>query len=446
MTASPRLADLGGAAVTMLIGSFGDAMVALGGGVLLVLILGLGWRKPTWLLMIALASLAIRPQLLWGGPPISWQWGLHQNLIVFALVMNALRYGTRTAIPWPILALVAVFLLNLLFGNLHRDVSVALMLESLALFGLPFVFPQIVLAPGSRRVLALTIMVTPLLSVVLGGLLQLADLRTVFSYDEWTEHWYRLEGATGNASVFGMLAFAGFAVALHEWTRPGRRYAIYLALVNLALVILSGTRMAIFASAVFLGTHVVLSEVLRRQLRQERWLALAGLGLVAATLIVYWPTLLQHTFGRTGETVDLNGRDELWSFYWQEFLLSPWFGRGLGSGFVASVGWIRAVLPTPHNEYLHLLVMGGVVGFVVIAGGIGLWYRQLLQVASPNDREFLLALMPALGAYAFTDNILIYSSAMAVYAYLGVVLTLPSSFALPPVAETAGEAWVVARQ
>ncbi len=95
-----------------------------------------------------------------------------------------------------------------------------------------------------------------------------------------------------------MLAFAGFAVALHEWTRPGRRYAIYLAILNLALVILSGTRMAIFASAVFAGAYVVLSEVLRRQLRQERWLALAGLGLVAATLVAYWPTLLQHMFVR----------------------------------------------------------------------------------------------------------------------------------------------------
>ena len=75
--------------------------------------------------------------------------------------------------------------------------------------------------------------------------------------------------------------------------------------------------------------------------------------------------------------------------------------------------------------------MGGVVGFVLIAGGIILWYRQFLRVASPNDREFLLALLPALGAYAATDNVLIYPSALAVYVYLGVVLTLPSPFALP---------------
>ncbi len=62
---------------------------------------------------------------------------------------------------------------------------------------------------------------------------------------------------------------------------------------------------------------------------------------------------------------------------------------------------------------------------MLIAGGLVLWYRQLLAVASPNDREFLLALLPALLVYALTDNVLIYSSALAIYAYLGVVLTLP---------------------
>ena len=218
------------------------AVAVVGGGALLVLILWLSWRKPTWLLMLALASLAIRPQVLWGGPQVGWHWGLHQTLIVFALAMNALRYGVRTTINWPILALVVIFALNLLLGVLHPDVNVALMAESLALFALPFAIPQVVLAPGSRRALALVIALAPLLSVALGGLLQLAGVHAVFSYDQWTENWYRLAGAIGDPATFAALAFAGFAVALHEWTRPGRRYAIYLAIVNLALVILSGTR------------------------------------------------------------------------------------------------------------------------------------------------------------------------------------------------------------
>ncbi len=131
------------------------AVALVGGGALLVLILWLGWRKPTWLLMIALASLAIRPQLLWGGPPVGWQWGLHQTLIVFALAMNALRYGIRTTINWPILALLATFALSLAFGSLHPKLTLPLMLESLAILALPFAFTQVVLEPGSRRACAL---------------------------------------------------------------------------------------------------------------------------------------------------------------------------------------------------------------------------------------------------------------------------------------------------
>ncbi len=124
-----------------------------------MLLLWLGWRKPTWLLMIALASLAIRPQLLWGGPPVGWQWGLHQSLIVFALAMNALRYGIRTTINWPILALVAVFVLSLAFGNLHPKLSVCLSCwRAWRSWRCRSPSPQVVLAPGSRRACALTIM------------------------------------------------------------------------------------------------------------------------------------------------------------------------------------------------------------------------------------------------------------------------------------------------
>jgi O-antigen ligase len=223
-----------------------------------------------------------------------------------------------------------------------------------------------------------------------------------------------------------MLAFAGFAIALHEWTSRSRSHAISLAVVNLALVILSGTRMAIFASALFMVAYGALSGTLRRHLRRERWAALTGLGLVGATLIVYWPTLLGRLFEDGGAMVNLNGRAELWSLHGQQFLSSPWFGRGLGAGFVAAAAWYQFPLSTPHNEYLHLLVIGGVIGFALIGGGIVLWCRQLLQGALPHDRAFLLATALAMAIYAMTDNVLVYPSGLALYAYFGAVHRVPS--------------------
>lgn len=414
------------------------------GGVLLALVLWLGWRMPTLVLMIALASLALRPELLWGGPAVGYAWGLHHTLIVFGLVMNAVRYGIRIHGGWPILALIVTFALSLAFGDVHRKLTLPFMLMSFGLLALPFTFTQVALAPGSRRAYAMVIMMTPLLSVALGGLLQLSGTYEMFNLNKWTGDWYRLDGATGNAGVFATLALGGFAVALHEATRPGRPYAGPFAAINLALVILSGSRMGIFASGVFLVAYVALSEDLRALLRQHRTRAIIGVSLVVATLVVYWPTLEGRLFA--GDTLRFSpGRAELWSFYWQEFLFSPVFGRGFGAGLLAAAdAYPDLPLSTVHNEYLRLLVSGGVLGFVLIAGAIVMWYRHWFRVASPNDGCFMLALAPALLAYAVTDNVLFYSSALPLYAYLGMLLTWPAFVAtgwpVEPASRDAGHA------
>jgi O-antigen ligase len=404
----------------------GPGLALLVWGTLIVLALWLSWRKPTVVLMFALAALALRPHLLWGGPRVGYEWGLHQTLLVFALGTNAFHYGIRRTVNWPILTLLAVSALSLLLGDLEPRLTPPFVLMSLGILALPFGFTQVVLAPGSRQVYGAVIMAAPLLSVLLGGLLQLAEIRTVFSYSKWLGESFRLEGATGDAAVFAMLAFTSFAVAVHEWTRPRRPHAIYLAFANLSLVILSGTRMAVFASAVFVVTYVAHSQVWRAHFRARRLEALAGALLVMATLVLYGPTLIERLFAEDGQTIALSGRRELWTFYWQEFVVSPLFGRGPGAGFIGAADWYTFARPTPpHNEYLHLLVIGGVVGFVLIAGAVVLWYRQLFQATSHSDRVFLLALAPALSVYAITDNVLVYTSSLALYTYLGVLLTRP---------------------
>jgi O-antigen ligase len=310
----------------------------------------------------------------------------------------------------------------------HPKLMLPAMFVTLAILSLPFSFTQVVLAPGSRRAYALAIALAPILSVALGGLLQFAEIRTVFDYERWQNASFRLEGATGNAAVFAMLAFAGFVVAVHEMTRPGRPYAIHLAAINLALVVLSGTRMTMLASALYLAVHVAISPSLRKVLRDHpRQVLLVG-SLIATTLILYSPTLWHRVFANDNIT---SGRDIYWQFYFEQFWFSPLFGRGLGAGFVAGAEWFSFALPVPHNEYLHLLVIGGVVGFTLCLAAIALWYRQLCRMASPNDRELLLALAPALLVYAITDNILIHPTALALYAYLGVLLVMPSPLMLP---------------
>jgi O-antigen ligase len=385
------------------------------GGGLLGLAGWLGWRFPTVLLLLALATLAIRPQIHFGAPDVGIGWGLHQSLLLVALLVNAAKHGVRKTVNWPILALVAVFALNLAFSDLDPKVKPVLMASAFGVLALPWAFTQVALAPGSRRVLAVTIASLAVLSVAIEALLALLGIRDFF---EW-----RLEGMTGNAAVFALLAFTGFAVALHEWTRRSQPFLGVLAALNLALVVLSGTRMAIFTSALFLAVYLVASPSLLQQWR-ERWFEMAiGAGLVSAAAWYYWPMLRWRAFESGGDRIRLSGRDELWPFYYDQFLMSPTFGRGLGSGFVGALYWLDFNVSAPHNEYLHLLVVGGVVGAATCFLAIFLWFRQLWRRVAATDRTILIALLPAWASYAAIDNVLIYTTGLALFAYLGVLLT-----------------------
>jgi O-antigen ligase len=393
---------------------------------LLVAALWVSWRKPTALFVVALASLAVRPQLFFGGPDVGYEWGMHRTLLLLALIVNALRYGVRPRMSWPLAALVATFAVSLGLADLHPKLTVAFMVMSLGIFALPWCFTSVVFEPGSRRVCALAIALTPLLSAAIGALIALTGIRRGFPEFD------RMDGATGNAAAFAILAFAGFIVALHEMSRRGRPFAGTLAVVNLALVILSGTRMAIAACAVFLLVYLMLAEGLRQRLLTQRVRTATGGAVVAAALIWYWPTLQARLFDSpsgvdaaslSAADVNLSGRDDIWAFYFEEFTFSPMFGRGMGSGFVAAIDWLPGPRKTPHNEYLHLLVNTGVIGFALCAAALFFWYRNLLEAASDNDRFFLIALLPAMGLFAITEDVLVFSTGLAVFAYLGVLLT-----------------------
>jgi teichuronic acid biosynthesis protein TuaE len=368
------------------------------------------WRWPAFMLALALAALAVRPELLWGDRNVGYEWGLHQTLLLVGLAANALHFGLRKAINWPILALAGVFGLNLLFGHLHDDLTTGLMLTGLALLALPFAFTHVILAPDARGVCTLAIALAPLLSVAIGALIQAAGIHTMFA-----DFGDRLEGATGNAGVFGALAFAGFAVALHESAvrARGRSWMGALASVNLVLVILSGTRTSMLASAVLLLAYVLTSGQFRERLRRSRAVVLFAIALIGAAVTLYAPTLYSRV-------LDSLGRAGIWARFYDEFWRSPIFGRGLGSAFITKKP-LELLYAAPHNEYLHLLVVGGALGFVLCMTAMALWYADIFRTAAPGDRKFLLSVAAALAVYALADNILVYPTALGLFVYLGVI-------------------------
>jgi O-antigen ligase len=385
-----------------------------------VLTLWRSWRLPAPLMILGLLTVAARPELLLGGTIGQADWGIPRTVLVLALIVNALTYGVRRDVNWPIAALILVMVSSVSLGHLHPNLTPILMLEGLAVLALPFVFTSVAPGPSSRHTFGLVIALLPLLSALVGALMQLGDPVPHWGFQRTVEEPWRLAGAAGYAEPFAILAFSGFAIALHEMSRPGQRYAAALAVINLVLVILSGTRMAIFAAGVLLLAYATLSHDLRQLLLRHRWLTGTAVVLVAVVAALYWPFLHQRLFD--GSHLEMSSRDEIWPFYLQEFRLSPLFGRGLGATYIAGVDRLSDLWrTTPHNEYLHFLVEGGVIGFGLCLAAIGFWYHRLLKDARAHDRLFLLALAPALVAYAFTVDLLIYWAGLALFAYLGVL-------------------------
>jgi hypothetical protein len=409
--------------------ALGPGLGLLVGGALLALVLWLGWRKPTWALIVALASLSIRPELLWGGPALGIGWSLHHTLIMFALVINGLRHGIRRSVNWPILALAAAFILSLAFGMMHPKLTLPLMLMSLTILALPFLFTQVVFAPGSRRACGSVIASVPALNVIAGVVLHLEHGLPELDPTGYVA-FHRMNGAAGDAGLLAILAFAGFVVALHESTRPGRPYAGLLAAVNATIVILTGTRMAMLACAFFLATYAVRSEALRGLWRRQMVRIVLTTACLGGALALALPTALDRSAFGTEQAFQMSGRDVVWSFYLDELQTSPFFGRGFGVGLIAGEDSIPFPRTTTHSVHIDLLTTGGLVGFVLCVAAIGLWYRRLLESAAPHDRDFLIALLPALALFALTEDLLIFPGGLALFAYLGTLLTRSAGVAL----------------
>lgn len=378
-----------------------------------------GQRLPTLLALLALAALALRPELLLGGPLVNAGWHSHYSLLVLGLGANALLFGLRRRPNWPVLALLLAALLAGLLGRLAPAATLGDHAVGLVVLALPWLFVQVRLEPGSRTLYAATIAWAPAASVLLGLLLQLAGIRPVVSWHGYVAGFFRLQGAAGIAADLALLGFAGLAVALHEWLRLRRAWAGAAVVANLVIIILTGTRMALLASLVLLAGHAARSAALRARLRSGRLrVALTVLGLA---FLAYLPSLYTRLFSGAGGSIGLSGRDELWTFHFAEFLASPWFGRGPGAGFVAGRAVLDYPLPLPHNEYLHLLVAGGIVGAGLCLAGLALWYLETRRLLEPRDRRYLAATLPALAVYALTENVLSLPSGLGLFVYVAVL-------------------------
>jgi O-antigen ligase len=333
-------------------------------------------------------------------------------LLLAALLANAVRYGLRLeTVNWPLLAALWLLVQSLLLADLDPAITPPALLAAALSFALPWCLVHLALQPGSRVRYALLLTLLPALCVVAGAALELMEIHPLFSGSKGRGA--RLQGAS-NAGWLAFLAFTGFAIAVHEAVWRRRVDFACLAALNIVIAILSGGRMGLVACAILAATYAFLAPALRARAALLGLLAVIGTGGLLAVLPVPVHELAQNP----DRLLDLNGRDRIWLRYLDQFLVAPLFGRGLGA---AEHG--ASYHDLPHNEYLRLLVDGGLVGAALYGLAVLVWVWRVLDLIRPGERPFAWALFLALGAYAFTGNVLIMPAGILPFLYLAVMRT-----------------------
>ncbi len=379
----------------------------------------LGRRWPSVVLGIALASFAIGPQwVLASHLPrrlLTLAIPAQQLLLIAAVAANAARYGMRPGIAgWPLLAVLLLLAESLLVADRAPQLSAARMAIAALGLALPWCLAAVVVEPGTRARYALLIALLPTLCVAIGFGLQAAGLYA--AYLDAGHRALRLHGAS-NAGWLVCLALVGFAIALHEAIHTRQTGFACLAGINVAIGVLTGGRMGVAAGAVFTVAYCLLDQGLRTRLRRARWPRI-GLGAAAVLALLGW--LILQSYHDPEDSLDMSGRDALWAHYFEQVRASPTFGHGVGATML-----VNSYFKLPHNDYLRLLVEGGVVGCLLYGGALLLWGRRVIARVGPDERAFVYALLLALAVYALTDNVLIMPPALMPFLYLALMLNEP---------------------
>jgi O-antigen ligase len=381
----------------------------------------LGWRRPSALLAIVLASFAIGPQWILASylprSLLALALPAQKALLLAAVAANVVRFGVRRDVAsWPLLAVVVLAAQSVTLADLDPRLTPSVMAFAALDLALPWSLVHLVAAPGSRARYALLLALLAAACVAAGLVLHLLEVRGL--YFGSTTRGLRLHGAS-NAGWLACLAFAGFAIALHEAVRRRDPGFACLAAGNALIAVLTGGRMGVGACLVLALAY--LGFALPAQPRISR-VGTVGLGIGAGLgLLLVSASLVQgYHAGRLEDVFSLTGRDTIWARYFEQFLGYPIFGRGLGAGAVGA-----SYYDLPHNDYLRLLVEGGVFGLAIYGAAVLLWGRRVIALVAPGERPFVRALFLALAVYALTDNILTMVPALVPFVYLALILGEP---------------------
>jgi O-antigen ligase len=125
------------------------------------------------------------------------------------------------------------------------------------------------------------------------------------------------------------------------------------------------------------------------------------------------------------EAANLSGRNLLWPAFRQAAAASPWFGWGLGAGnsVIPPDSELARLLQTwtAHNEYLRVQVEGGLLGLGLLVVLFVLWVVHHTRRLYRTERIIMRLVFIAFAVHAYTDNVLIATTACVFFAFATAV-------------------------
>jgi O-antigen ligase len=340
-------------------------------------------------------------------------------------LLCVLRYGPSPDLCNPALAFLAIFVAGLahgLYPGLSLDASLRSLLGSIA----PFAFAFSRLSPHWGRQIVRATTLVPLLSVAAGAALDVAGLRPLF-----VDLGGMRLGGLGHPAFLAGFCLAAIYACLIELYREGRGRWMLLLSANFLILLLTGARapLAHGTAVTVLTLGFVRSDVFAVRHRLLPVL-LAGCLLPLAMVLAHDIPGLRLFQVLSSEPTNWSGRDLLWPPFQEAALSSPWFGWGIGAGnAVIDPNSKLAMLiqaHAAHNEYLRMTVEGGQIGCGLLIAFFVLWVVQHTRQLRPSDKAIVRLAFLAFAAHAYTDNVLIATTACVFFSFvIGVFASAP---------------------
>ncbi|OBZ08858.1 polysaccharide polymerase [Bacillus sp. FJAT-27264] len=376
--------------------------------VLLIILLGISIARPEWISYFVLLTTAISVNFLYEGSLFGIEiLSLYKLAILALLIPCILVNGLRFKLSQPLWALLALVFITFGFSIWLPQMTSSIAVKAFIGLSLPFVFLLInwkkEVAEQQIRIICLL----PLVSLLVGALLQAAHLHSFFDV-EFTGA-VRVQGAN-IPSHLAMLAFLGVAIPFIEIKRYPQRAKFFYTLLGLNFFILigTGTRGPILA----LGLMVLyyFYDILKQYLKGKTLYLiplLCSFLLIFAAVYMQLDNLKKRSFERTTETgVDLSGRTEAWTYFLNKAEDSPWAGRGLGAVTVANDGSLYKGFVVPHNEYIRFYFDGGYIGASLLMLSLLAVFLLVYRALAPPVKPYYVFFIAAFLIYSFSDNTL----------------------------------------